>query len=67
MAAQWVSVTTYAETYSVDARTVRKWISMGLVEVFRVGRLLRVENLPPSDRRRSAVIHKPVSMGMSAH
>lgn len=65
MPAQWVSVTVYAETYSVDARTVRKWIAAGLVETFRIGRLIRVENVPPSDRR--PVLHNRPSIGMTAH
>lgn len=67
MPAQWVSVATYAETYSVDVRTVRKWIAQGLVETFRVERLMRVYLAPPSDRRPSAVTHKPLSTGISGH
>lgn len=51
MPAQWVSVTTYAETFSVSQDTVYKWMKAGLLDTMRVGRLIRVKPIPPADRR----------------
>lgn len=50
---QYVSVTTYTEMFSVDRDTVYKWIDAGLLDTFRVGRLIRVRPVPPSDTRPS--------------
>lgn len=47
----WISVTTYAELYSVTPKTVHKWMAAGLLDTFRVGRLIRVWNAPPADKR----------------
>jgi hypothetical protein len=58
MATPWVSVRVYAETFSVDPRTVRKWAEAGLVELVAVSLqgkrpLIRVKNQPP--------VHMPVN------
>ena len=44
---EWLSVTRYAQTYGVHRSTVYKWVTVGVVDIYRVGRLLRVRNEPP--------------------
>lgn len=44
---EWLTVTHYAERFDVDPRTVYKWMKAGLLETFRIGRLLRIKNQPP--------------------
>lgn len=43
----WISVRGYAERYSLDLRTVRKWFALGYLQGFRCGRVIRVRNRPP--------------------
>lgn len=50
----WVSIRTYAQQHETSRKTVYKWMEAGLVDIFRVGRFIRVKNQPPADRRSSA-------------
>lgn len=45
--AEWVSIKTYAQLNDVHRNTVTKWITAGLVTVYRVNRIVRVRNIPP--------------------
>jgi excisionase family DNA binding protein len=44
----WLCVTDYACVYNVDRSTVYKWLDAGLLETYRVGRVVRIKNKPPS-------------------
>ena len=49
---KWIRLTTYAELYDVDPRTIHKWADAGLVELVTIrpsnGRaVIRVKNRPP--------------------
>jgi hypothetical protein len=46
-AATWVSVTRYCELYDVNRKTVYKYLDAGLLQSWRVGRVLRVAHRPP--------------------
>jgi hypothetical protein len=54
MTKHWVSVSEYAESYSVNRKTVYKWARAGLVTLHRiivpggVKPIVRVENRPPT-------------------
>lgn len=60
---KWVKLTTYAEMYDVDARTVRKWAEAGLIVMTSVKpskarRIIWVKNQPPwSERPKSTTSH----------
>lgn len=43
----WLSITAYAEKYAVSRRTVYKWIDCGLVDAFKVERVIRLKDFPP--------------------
>jgi hypothetical protein len=45
--AEWVTVTAFALRYGVDRSTVYKWLDSELLLTYRVGKLLRIRNLPP--------------------
>lgn len=45
----WLTVTAYARIYGVSRGVVYKWLRADLLEIFRVGALLRVRNQPPKD------------------
>jgi len=47
----YIRISRYASAYDVNRKTVYKWIDAGLVDIMRVGSLIRVKNTPPSDRR----------------
>lgn len=51
MKPEWVSITAYALQFSVNRKTVYKWLEAGLLDTIRIGRCIRVLNQPPSDRR----------------
>jgi hypothetical protein len=50
--ADWVSVSDYAARYGIDRSTVYKWLGEELLEIYRVGSLLRIKNLPPNQHQR---------------
>ena len=43
----WLCVTDYADTYGINRSTVYKWLDAGLLEVYRVDRVVRIRNKPP--------------------
>lgn len=43
----WLSISAYARTYHVDRKTVYKWLDAGLLETFRVDKVIRIANHPP--------------------
>jgi hypothetical protein len=47
----WISVTRFAARYGVDRGTVYKWLGMQLLDIYRVGSLVRIRNLPPDQHR----------------
>lgn len=47
----WISITLYSQKHGVDRKTVHKWLAAGLVESYRVQRLIRVKDAPPKERR----------------
>jgi hypothetical protein len=53
----WVCITDYAALYGVDRSTVYKWLNAGLLEVYRIDRVVRIKNKPPN-------LHTPVSTGV---
>lgn len=50
----WLCITDYAYAYNVDRSTVYKWLDAGLLETYRVGRVVRIKNKPPD-------VHAPLS------
>lgn len=46
----WLSITTYARVYNADPKTVHKWLDAGHLRFYRIGRFIRIQNLPPSDK-----------------
>lgn len=55
----WLCVTDYADTYGVDRSTVYKWMGAGILEIYRVDRVIRIKNMPPD-------LHRPPSTGVGA-
>jgi hypothetical protein len=53
MPSAWISVTTYGQKHGVDRKTVHKWLAAGLLEFYRVERLIRVKDVPPRERRKT--------------
>jgi hypothetical protein len=51
----WVSISEYAQHYGVSRSTVRKWQACGLVDSYRVDRVIRVKNQPPGHGSAGAV------------
>lgn len=47
VAREWLSRAAYAEKYGVSLRTVWKWLDVGALETYRVGKILRIRDLPP--------------------
>jgi hypothetical protein len=45
---KWLSLSAYGRAYSVDRKTVRKWVDTGQVEAFRAGGVVRVADRPPA-------------------
>jgi excisionase family DNA binding protein len=45
----WISVRHYCERHGVNRQTIYKWIECGVVAHWRVGRVLRIRNLPPGE------------------
>lgn len=43
----WLSITAYSRHYGADRKTVHKWLAAGLLNSYRVGRFIRVENTRP--------------------
>jgi hypothetical protein len=43
----WLSIAHYCLTYDVTRGTVRKYLALGLLASWQVGRVLRVANVPP--------------------
>jgi hypothetical protein len=60
----WVRISEYAILYSTNRKTVYKWLEAGLLDQFRVGRCIRVRNVPPAETREPRVIHNRASIGM---
>lgn len=44
----WLSISAYARYYGVSRHTVWKWLQGGLLELYRVGRCVRVRHQPPT-------------------
>jgi hypothetical protein len=51
---EWISVGVFARLYGVDRRTVRKWLACELLDIYRVGALIRIRNLPPDEHAKMA-------------
>ena len=47
MLSTWLSVPDYAERYGVHRQTVQKWMAIGAVKSFRVGKVIRIADRPP--------------------
>jgi hypothetical protein len=47
----WLSLSAYGRRYSVDRKTVAKWVVEGRLDVFRAGGVVRVSNQPPKARK----------------
>lgn len=50
----YVRISTYCRLYDVSRNTAYKWLDAGLIAGLRIGRTIRVRNLPPCDQRPSA-------------
>lgn len=44
----WLSISAYARAYSVDRKTVYKWLDEGLLDTFRVHHVIRILHKPPT-------------------
>ena len=44
--ASWLSITQYARAYGLDRSTVKKLLDVGLLDSYKVGRVIRVKNQP---------------------
>lgn len=47
----WISVRHYCQRYELSRATVYKYLEDGLLAKWQVGRVLRVRNLPPLEKR----------------
>lgn len=45
--ADWLSVSDYARRYGVDRGTVYKWLNAELLDVYKMGLIVRIRNRPP--------------------
>lgn len=45
---EWLTVNEFADAYSVSRSTVHKWLRAEILEIYRVGALIRIRNLPPN-------------------
>lgn len=45
---EWLSVSAYARKYGVDRNTVYKWEALGLLELYRVGAVVRIKDQKPT-------------------
>lgn len=53
--ATYVSISHYADLYGVTRQTVYKWLNEpGLLDWYRVARVVRIKNRPPVSRRSSS-------------
>lgn len=46
----WLSIRAYSRLYNADPKTVHKWLEAGHLEFYRVGRFIRIQNQPPSNK-----------------
>lgn len=49
--AEWLSIQAYAECYGAHPNTVAKWVRSKILEVYRIGRMVRIRNIPPDQHR----------------
>lgn len=47
--ADWLSVTDYARVHGVSRTTVNKWMRAAILQTYRVGKLIRIRNIPPDE------------------
>lgn len=50
---EWVSVASYCTIYGLHRNTVYKYMDNGLLEMWQVGRVLRVKNEPPAEAKKT--------------
>lgn len=47
----WISISRYAQLYGVSRPTVYKWLKAGLLQQYKVQRVIRVLNQDPRPER----------------
>lgn len=47
MIPRWLTVTAYARAYSVNRKTVYKWLDAGLLTTFTAYKTIRIADSPP--------------------
>jgi hypothetical protein len=52
--AEWITITAFADRYGVNRHIVYKWLANKLLDIYEVGSLLRIRNLPPDQHDAAA-------------
>lgn len=63
---RWLCITDYAVAYGVTRPTVYKWLDAGILETYKVQRVIRIRNIPP-DQHSVSVERKPLSTLSSSY
>jgi hypothetical protein len=64
--AEWITIAAYAVRYGVNRHIVYKWLAAHLLDIYEVGSLLRIRNLPRTNTPPQRKINYPPSVRLRA-